>query len=405
MANQSEQVKRDHSQYLVPNYAPNLVFTRGEGVRLWDANGKEYLDFLAGIAVLSLGHAHPAWVKAVRDQAGILTHVSNLHFHAGQPALAKKLVEKFRPDSRVFFCNSGAEANEALIKLARKWGHDSGRYEIISCCNSFHGRTLATLTATGQDKVQKGFEPLPVGFTYAAFNDVESVRSKITPATVAVMVEAVQAEGGVIPATRAFLHGVRALCDEHNLLMLMDDVQCGIGRTGEWFGFQSYGVMPDAFSLAKGLGGGFPIGAMVARIPVCDVLQPGSHGTTYGGNPLACAAAMAVIDTIEKDHLLDKARENGAIFGEGLKRLASRYEWIVEARGLGLIWGLVLNQAAKPLELLLIEEGLITVATSNTVIRFVPPLIVTEPDIREALDKLERACARFDLNMEKPAAV
>jgi len=401
----SEQIKKDHITYLVPNYAPNLVFTRGEGVRLWDADGKEYLDFLAGIAVLSLGHAHPAWVKAVREQAGTLTHVSNLHFHSGQPALAKKLVEKFRPDSRVFFCNSGAEANEALIKLARKWGHDSGRFEVISCSNSFHGRTLATLTATGQDKVQKGFEPLPSGFSYAEFNRVESVRSKITPQTVAVLVEAIQAEGGVIPATREFLQGVRALCDEHNLLMLMDDVQCGIGRTGEWFGFQSYGIVPDAFSLAKGLGGGFPIGAMVARIPVCDVLQPGTHGTTYGGNPLACAAAMAVLDTIEQENLLEQIKTVGAQFGKGLQQLADQYDWIVEARGVGLIWGLVLNQSAKPLELGLIEEGLITVATSNTVIRFVPPLIVTAGDVQEALGKLRRACEKFESKMKKTAAL
>jgi len=403
--NQSEQVKKDHATYLVPNYTPNLVFTRGEGVRLWDADGKEYLDFLAGIAVLCLGHSHPAWVKAVREQAGTLTHVSNLHFHVGQPALAKKLVEKFRPDSRVFFCNSGAEANEALIKLARKWGHDSGRYEVISCSNSFHGRTLATLTATGQDKVQKGFEPLPVGFSYAEFNHVESVRAKITPKTVAILVEAIQAEGGVVPATKEFLQGVRTLCDEHQLLMLMDDVQCGIGRTGEWFGFQSYGIMPDAFSLAKGLGGGFPIGAMVARTPVCDVLQPGTHGTTYGGNALACAAAMAVLDTIENEHLLEQVKKVGAQLGEGLKNLADQYDWVVEARGVGLIWGLALNQPAKPLELLLIEEGLITVATSNTVIRLVPPLIVTAEDVREALGKLRRACEKFDLNMKKTAAL
>jgi len=383
---QSDQVKKDYAQYLIPNYAPNLVFTRGEGVRLWDADGREYLDFLAGIAVMCLGHAHPNWVGAVREQAGILTHVSNLHYHPGQARLAKALVEKFQPGSKVFFCNSGAESNEALIKLARKWGHDSGRYEVISCRNSFHGRTLATLTATGQDKIQKGFEPLPVGFSYAEFNDVESFRKKITPQTVAILVEAVQAEGGVIPATREFLHGIRALCDEHNLLFLMDDVQCGIGRTGEWFGFQSYGVRPDAFSLAKGLGGGFPIGAMLARSPVCDVLQPGSHGTTFGGNALACAAALAVINTIEDDGLLDHVRRMGGIFGGGLKKLADQYDWILEARGIGLIWGLALNQPAKPLELLLIEEGLITVATSITVIRFVPPLVVSEAQVHEALE-------------------
>lgn len=397
----AQQIKAGHAKYLIPNYAPNLVFTRGAGTRLWDADGKEYLDFLAGIAVMSLGHAHPAWVAAVREQAGVLTHVSNLHFHPLQAKLAQSLVEKFRPDSKAFFCNSGAEANEALIKIARKWGHDSNRFEIISCRNSFHGRTLATLTATGQEKVQKGFEPLPTGFVYAGFNDLESFRKRITPYTVAIMVEAVQAEGGVIPAKKEFLQGLRALCDEHNLLLLMDEVQVGVGRLGTWFGFQAYDVMPDAFSLAKGLGGGFPIGAMLARAPVCDVLQPGTHGTTYGGNALACAAALAVLETIEHDRLLRHVRHVGQIFGEGLAALAGKYAWVKEARGLGLIQGLVLDQPAKPLELLMIEEGLLAVATANTVIRFVPPLIISEADVKEALEKLGRACARFDQQLKE----
>lgn len=392
----AQQTKDGYAKYLIPNYAPNLVFQRGAGTRLWDVQGKEYLDFLAGIAVMSLGHAHPAWVDAVREQAGLLTHVSNLHFHPWQAKLAQSLVEKFRPDSKAFFCNSGAEANEALIKLARKWGHDRNRFEIISCCNSFHGRTLATLTATGQDKVQKGFEPLPAGFVYAEFNDLEFFRKRITPYTVAVLVEAVQAEGGVIPAKKEFLQGLRALCDEHNLLMLMDEVQVGVGRLGTWFGFQAYDVMPDAFSLAKGLGGGFPVGAILARTPVCDMLQPGTHGTTYGGNALACAAALAVLDTIERDHLLAHVTRVGQLFGEGLRALAANYGWIKEARGLGLIWGLALDRPAKPLELLMIEEGLLAVATANTVMRFVPPLVISESDVHEALEKLGRACERFD---------
>lgn len=394
-------VKADHAQYVVPNYAPNLVLTEGRGMKVTDADGKEYLDFLAGIAVLSLGHAHPAWVAAVREQAGVLTHISNLHYHPLQPRLAKALVDKFVPGSKVFFCNSGAEANEALIKIARKWGHDSGRYEIISCCNSFHGRTLATLTATGQDKIQKGFEPLPVGFKYAEFNDLAWFKKQITPQTVAVIVEAVQAEGGVIPATREFLQGLRALCDDHGLLMLMDEVQVGVGRLGTWFGFQAFDVVPDAFSLAKGLGGGFPIGAMLAQAPLCDVLQPGSHGTTYGGNPLACAAALAVIETIEREGLLERVQETGRVFGEGLQALAARYDWIAEARGLGLLRGLALKQSAKPLELLMIEEGLLAVATAGSVIRFVPPLIATVTDAHEALEKLARACARFDQHVKE----
>ncbi|HMP74039.1 MAG TPA: aspartate aminotransferase family protein [Kiritimatiellia bacterium] len=397
------QIKSDHATYLVPNYAPNLVLVRGEGARVWDAGGREYLDFLGGIAVLALGHSHPAWVAAVREQAGVLTHVSNLHYHPLQPRLARELVQRFQPGAKAFFCNSGAEANEALIKLARKWGHDQGRYRILSSCNSFHGRTLATLTATGQDKVQKGFTPLPEGFDYAEFNHLDSFRQRITPQTAAILIEAVQAEGGVIPATPEFLQGLRALCDEQGILLLMDEVQCGIGRTGHWFGFQAYNIQPDAFSLAKGLGGGFPIGAMVARQGLCDVLQPGTHGTTYGGNPLACAAALAVLHTLERDHLLDHVKTVGHRFGHRLAELAKTYSWITGARGLGLIWGLVLNVPAKPLELALIEEGLLTVATGNHVIRFVPPLIVTQADIDTALDKIAQACKRLDLQLTQPS--
>lgn len=400
----ADAVRRDYARYLVPNYAPNLVFDRGEGMRLWDTAGKEYLDFMAGIAVLSLGHAHPAWVRAVREQAGRLVQVSNLHYHPLQAELARVLVEKLHPESRAFFCNSGAEANEALIKLARKWGHDRGRYEVISAANSFHGRTLATLTATGQEKIQKGFEPLPVGFVHAEYNNLESFRHRITPQTAAILVEVVQAEGGVVPATPEFLRGLRALCDEQGILLLVDDVQCGVGRTGSWYGFQASGILPDAFSLAKGLGGGFPIGAMLARAPLCDILQPGTHGTTFGGNPLACAAALAVVRTIEQEHLLEKVARVGSLFGQGLTKLAERYSWITGARGVGLIRGLVLDRAAKPLELLMIEEGLLAVATANQVIRYVPPLIADEADVREALEKTARACERFDRNLEPSSA-
>ncbi len=384
-----------HETWVVPNYAPALALVKGKGARVWDAEGNEYLDFLAGIAVVSLGHAHPAWVKAIKTQAETLAMVSNLHFNELQPKLARRLASRFVEGAKVFFCNSGAEANEALIKVARSWGSCVGRHEIITMRNSFHGRTLATLTATGQDKVKKGFAPLPEGFVHADFNDIQSVRDAVTDKTVAVMVEVIQAEGGVVSADKSFLQELRALCDEKDLLLLVDDVQCGVGRLGTWFGFQSFDVTPDAFSLAKGLGGGFPIGAMVAGPKLCNVFQPGSHGTTFGGNPLACAAALAVIDTIEHDHLLDQVRSVGARFGGHLRGIAAEFDWIKAVRGTGLIWGVEIEGPVKRLEALMFAQGLIGVATAGKVMRFVPPLIVTAQDVDAAAEKFRAACRIF----------
>lgn len=391
--NTGDLIKADYASFLVPTYAPSLTLVRGEGMRVWDADGREYLDFLAGIAVLCLGHAHPAWVAAVREQAGVLTHVSNLHAHPLQARLAKALAGKFGPGSRVFFSNSGAEANEALIKVARKWGHaHGGRHEIVTMRNSFHGRTLATLTATGQAKVQDGFAPLPTGFAYADFNDLASVEATITDRTVAVMLEVIQAEGGVVPGDLEFLHGVQDLCRDRDLLFLVDDVQCGIGRLGTWFGFQSYGLTPDAYSLAKGLGGGFPIGAMVAGPKLAEVLQPGSHGTTYGGNALACAAALAVLETIEQEALLNRTQAMGERFRQALAAMVSEFPFLTEVRGRGWLLGAVLDQPAKPLEARLFKEGLIAVATAGNVVRFVPPLIANEEHVDEAVAKFRAAC-------------
>lgn len=374
-----------HKQYVVNTYAPNLVLTKGKGCRVWDAEGRSYLDFLGGIAVIQVGHCHPKLVAAIQKQAATLMHVSNLYYNENAPRLAAKLVEKFGVPGRVFFCNSGAEANEGLIKLARLWGSATGRYEIISMRNSFHGRTLAAITATGQTKYQKGFDPLPGGFVYADYNDLESVKAAVTDKTAAILVEAVQGEGGVVPATPEFLKGLRALCDEKNLLLFCDEVQCGVGRTGSWFGFQSYGIQADGCSLAKGLGGGIPIGAFIVGPKVSEVFQPGHHASTFGGNPVACAAALAVIDILEKERLLDNAARMGEWMQNELKSLAAKHPWMVEVRGRGLMLGLVLDHPAKEFEKALLAKGLIVIATADKVIRMLPPLNITQGDAREAM--------------------
>jgi len=384
-----------HHQYVMPTYAPGLLLVRGEGTKVWDHEGREYLDFIAGIAVVNCGHSHPAVVEAIQRQAGRLTHVSNLFFNEKQPLLAQALSERSL-GGKCFFCNSGAEANEGLIKLARLWGHDKGRYEIITMRNSFHGRTLATLTATGQTKVQHGFEPLPEGFVHADFNDLDSCRAALTERTVAILVESVQGEGGVLPADPGFLQGLRALCDENDLLLLCDEVQTGLGRTGCWFGFQHDGVAPDAFSLAKGLGNGFPIGALVTGPRLADTFQPGHHATTFGGTPLACAAALAVIETIEREQLLLKAQQRGQRLREGLERICETYSFIEGVRGRGLMVGLVLNRDAKPLQERLTGKGLITLATAVRVLRFLPPLTVSEAEIDQALIWIDEACGEMD---------
>ena len=378
------------NQYVMPTYAPGLTLVRGAGVSVWDDTGKEYLDFMAGIAVCNTGHCHPAVVAAIRKQAGILMHCSNLFHNELQPRLAQK-ISGLALGGKVFFCNSGAEANEALFKLARKWGSRDGRFEIITMKNSFHGRTLATMTATGQTKYQKGFEPLMPGFVYAEFNNLESVKAALTPATVAVLCEAVQGEGGIVPATPEFMTGLRALCTERKILLFFDEVQAGIGRTGKWFGFQNYGIRPDGFSMAKALGGGFPIGAAAVTPELSNVFQPGNHASTFGGTPLACAAALATLDTLEHEHLLDNAVKMGGRFMEGLKALAPKHACIASVRGVGLMVGLVLNIPAKPVEAKLRENGLLCIATGDHVLRFVPPLVVTAAQIDRALAILDQA--------------
>ena len=391
---EKDQVIELFNRYVMPTYAPSIVLTRGKGTKVWDADGKVYLDFAAGISVLNVGHSHPHVVEAIVAQAAKLTHVSNLFYTENQAILAQRLA-RMALGGKCFFGNSGAEANEGLVKLSRLWGHDSGKYEVICMRGSFHGRTLATAAATGQEKVQKGFEPLPVGFVHAEYNDLESVAGLVNDKTAAVLLEALQGEGGVVPAEPDFMQGVRALCDEKEILMLCDEVQCGMARTGKWFGFQHYGVEPDAFSLAKALGSGYPIGAVVAAPKLADVFSPGKHASTFGGSPLACAAALATLEVIEEEELVARAERAGSLFAEGLEAFVERYEYVVAVRGKGLMLGMVLDRPAKPLTDLLLELGLITIPTSENVVRFLPPLNVKDSELEEALDMLDDCLAEW----------
>ena len=389
-----------HQQYVIPTYAPELYLTRGKGSYVWDADGKKYLDFLSGIAVNSLGHKHPSLLKAIKRQCGKIIHSSNLYYNENQPKLAKKLSEH-GPGGACFFSNSGAEANEALIKLARYWG-GGVRHEVITVRNSFHGRTLTTLTATGQDKVQKGFHPLPEGFKYAELNDIESVIAKMGPKTAAVLVEPIQGEGGVVPAQRDFIQQLREECSKRDILLMFDEIQTGIGRTGKWFGYQHFDVEPDAISLAKGLGGGLPIGAIVTNEKFAKVLQPGTHGSTFGGNPLSCAAALAVIETIEKKNLIAQSEKLGKLLKTKLEKLKNKYSFIEEITGEGLMLGIRCDQPCKDLERILCRKGLITLATAEKVIRLLPPLTVSASQIRSAAKIIDRGCAEWQIyNQEK----
>lgn len=384
-----------YDRYVVPSYGRfPLVFVRGKGARVWDADGKEYLDFGGGIAVNVLGHA--ALAEILAKQAGILVHCSNLYYTEPQGLLAKRLVELVGIEGKCFFCNSGGEANEALFKLARKFGNErGGRYEILTFQNSFHGRTLAGISATGQEKVKHGFEPPVDGFRHVPFNDLDAVAKAVGPKTVAILLEAIQGESGIRPATPEFLRGLRRLCDDRQLLLMFDEVQCGMGRTGKFCGFAAIAsdVQPDAISWAKGLGGGFPIGAIWARAPYADVLGPGTHATTFGGTPLACAVGLAVLDTLERDGLLRNAREVGAYFTGKLRALAAKCPVIRDVRGVGLMIGIELTFEARPAVVKLAEHGLIGIAAGNNVVRFLPPLNITRADVDEAIEKLTRALA------------
>lgn len=391
----TDDVLRLSEQYLMPTYrrAP-VAFASGEGMWLTDLEGKRYLDFVAGVAVDVLGHNHPVLVEAIQAQAGRLLHVSNLYQIPQQALVAEWLVDHSVCD-RAFFCNSGTEAVEAAIKLARKYGrqHAGGRFEIIVAEHSFHGRTLGALAATMQPKYQQGFEPLPGGFISVPLNDLDALRAAITPTTAAVMLEPIQGEGGIHSATPAYLQGVRRLCDERGLLLIVDEIQTGMGRTGKLFAYEHFGIEPDMIVLAKGLGGGVPIGALLATERVAVSFAPGDHGSTFGGNPLACAAAFAVVSTIETDGLVAHAAKMGHYLVERLQVLAQKHAVITEIRGLGLMQALELSIQAAPIVDAARERGLLINAVKPTALRLVPPLIVTEAEIDEAIRILDGVLA------------
>lgn len=388
------------NQYVMKTYAPSATLISGHGCKVRNPDGMTYLDFSAGIAVLNVGHCHPKVVAAIQEQAATLMHCSNLYYNANQALLAQRL-SKLSLNGKCFFANSGAEANEAMIKLARLWGHEAGKFEIITMQNSFHGRTLATIAATGQAKVQDGFDPLPVGFVHAEFNNLESVKAAINERTVAIMVEAVQGEGGVLPAEESFMVGVRKLCDQKGLLMLCDEIQCGMGRTGKWFGWQNYPVKPDAFTLAKALGGGFPIGALVATTELADKFTPGKHASTFGGNPLACAAALAVIEAIEEESMVKSAGENGKLLMTGLNGFVDQYPQVQAVRGLGMMIGMVVEGSAKEVVDACREMGLLCCTAGEHVVRLLPPLNASESDLEEAMEMIGDALEQIFGNDEE----
>lgn len=371
-----------------------VVFVRGMGMKLWDADGNEYLDFLAGIAVDGLGHSHPALVSAIQEQAATLMHVCNLFYIKQQPELAKRLVE-LSGLGKAFFCNSGAEANETAIKLARKWAKQNRGedvYEIITAEGSFHGRTMAAVTATGQPKYHKGFEPMLPGFKYVPYNDINALRAAITDKTCAIMLEPIQGESGVRPAGQEYLSTVRQICDEKSILLILDEVQTGLGRTGKWFGFQHYGIKPDIMSLAKTLGGGFPIGACLAADAVASAFEPGNHASTFGGNPLACAAALTTLDVMVKEKLVENSADTGAYFHEKLRELQNRRDDIIDVRGLGLMAAIEMNRSdAAGIGKECLKNGLILNPIGGSIIRFLPPLIAQKSDVDEAIRILSEA--------------
>ena len=380
-----------NEQYVMKTYSPGVTLVKGKGVKVIDADHATYYDFTGGIAVQNTGHCHPKVVKAIQDQAETLVHCSNLFFNPKQALLGERLVKLSGLGGKAFFCNSGAEANEAMVKLARLWGHENGKFEVISMQGSFHGRTLGMISATGQSKVQKGYDPLLMGFVFAEYNNLESVKALINERTVAILLEPIQGEGGVISATPDFVKGVRTLCDQHGLMMLVDDIQCGMGRTGKWFGWQHFDVTPDAFTLAKALASGVPIGAMIASSKYADVFTPGTHGSTFGGNPLATAAALATIDVIEKEGLVEKAESLGQLFREALQQYVEKYDDILEVRGQGLLVGLVVKGSAKSVVEALCGQGLLACIAGEHVVRFVPPLVITEKEFEEAMDMVADA--------------
>ncbi|OGW91397.1 MAG: acetylornithine aminotransferase [Nitrospirae bacterium RIFCSPLOWO2_12_FULL_63_8] len=393
----TEELRQDADRYLMNTYARSPIsIVRGRGSKVYDLEGREYLDFVAGIAVNVLGHGHPDLVAAIQKQAQQLLHASNLYYTEPQTKLAKMLVEHSFA-KKVFFCNSGAEANETAIKLARRYAHQkygAERYEIITMLQSFHGRTMATLTATGQEKVQKGFEPLLPGFTYVPFNNLSAVEQAVSSKTAAILLEPVQGEGGVRVADKSYLKGLRELCRQRDLLLIFDEVQTGVGRTGTLFAYEQLGVAPDVMTLGKGLGGGLPIGACLATEEAAAALEPGTHASTFGGNPVSCAAGLAVLRTLLEGRVLEHGRRMGDYLAHGLQDIKDRLPIVKEVRGLGLLQGMELTVDGKSVVTDCLARGLLINCTAERVLRFVPPLIITQTDIDRLLDILNQVLGK-----------
>jgi len=393
--NKTKKVVAMYDKYIMNTYKRvPLCLEKAKGVQVWDIDGREYLDFFPGWAVSGIGHCHPMVAAAVAKQAKKLMHVSNNYYSEAQGTLASTIIKNAFP-GKVFFANSGAEANEAAIKLARRYGSSSGRFEIITMLKSFHGRTLATITATGQDKVKIGFAPLPAGFVHVPFNDLEAVKNAITDKTIGVMLEPVQCEGGINIASAEYIKGLRALCDEKDLVLIFDEVQTGMGRSGEMFAFKNFGVTPDVVTLAKALGGGLPIGACIAREKFQDVLTPGTHASTFGGSPIVCSAALAVFEAIKKEKLLKNARTMGAYLKKKLEALKAKYDFIKEVRHLALIVGVELKIGGEPIYKECLEKGLLINCTQENILRIMPPINVTKKEIDKAISILDKVLAKI----------
>ncbi len=420
--NQVSEVRSLFQKYVMPTYSRfEVALSHGAGSYVWDVTGRRYLDLGSGIAVCSLGHCHPEITEALIEQSRRLIHVSNLYFHAPQGRLAERIIRHLAP-GKVFFSNSGAEANEGLYKLARKFGHDEGRFEVLTAVNSFHGRTLAGIAATGQEKVKKGFEPMVAGFRHVPFNDLVAMREALSPATAAILIEGIQGEGGITPATADYLLGLRALCDEKRILLLMDGVQCGHFRSGRFQSFQrilegvpgAEGFLPDGLSMAKSLGGGFPIGAFWVRdqahgVALGELLGPGTHATTYGGNPLGCAVALRIFDVIEREKLADNVRKTGGWMLSELERLATTYPDVIKStRGVGFMLGFELQSkeqipgmagSPQPSSLQMVNRlhaaGVLTVPSGAQVVRLLPSLNLPPGQAREGLEIIEAEVKSF----------
>ena len=382
-----------YDKYVMTTYKRvPFCLEKAKGAKVWDIDGKCYLDFFPGWAVSGIGHCHPIVANAVAKQAKKLMHVSNNYYSELQGLLAKKIIEEsFK--GKAFFANSGAEANEAAVKLARKYGHDKGKYQIITMLKSFHGRTLGMIAATGQDKVKKGFEPIPEGFIHIPFNDIEALKEAITDKTAAVMFEPIQCEGGINIAGTEYMKEVRRLCNEKDILMILDEVQTGMGRTGNMFCFKNYGVTPDVMTLAKAIGGGVPIGVCVASEKFQDVLTPGTHASTFGGSPLVSAAALAVFEAIKKEKLLQNTKNMGAYLVKKLEALKKKYHFVKEIRSMGLVIGVELSVEGDSIYNKCLEEGLLINCTQGNILRIMPPMTVTKLEIDKAIKILDRVLA------------